>query len=73
MKNLGINFTEYYQHGKYLGSVNQDGVLDDNQVGYFNRTFKTSGEINLKKRHKATTENPIMEIRYNMQGRLETT
>jgi hypothetical protein len=72
MKNLGTHFTEYYRDGKFLGSITSDGILPDNQVGYVNRTILTDGIVALKKKHVASIESPLMQVRYNMQGRVET-
>jgi hypothetical protein len=71
MKNLGTHFEEFYQRGKYLGSISKAGELNDNQIGYENRHYMKSGMINMKRKHVATDADPIMVVRYNMQGRIE--
>lgn len=69
MKNTGKHFTEYYQRGKYLGSISSDGELTDEQIGYVNRQYMKNGVIKLKRKYIATQDNPIMIVSYNMQGR----
>lgn len=69
MKNIGSHFSEYYQKGKYLGSINSNGELADDQIGYVNRRYVTNGEVKLKRKYIATQDNPIMIVSYNMQGR----
>jgi hypothetical protein len=69
MKNTGTHFTEYYQRGKYLGSINSYGELTNEQIGYVNRQYMKDGYVRLKRKHVATELDPIMMVRYNMQGR----
>lgn len=71
MKNIGKHFTEYYQNGKYLGSVNSDGEIPQNEVGYENRVFSIDEIVYFKKKYTASTENPFTKIKYNLQGRFE--
>jgi hypothetical protein len=46
-----------------------DGELSDDEVGYVNRTYKTDGQVKIKKIYKATESDPIMVVKYNLQGR----
>lgn len=64
-------FIEHYQGGRYLGSVNHNGILDQSKIGYVNRVIVKEGVFQLKKKHVATPESPIILISYNMQGRIE--
>lgn len=69
MTHLGKYIIEYYQQGKFLGTHTVEGELSDDEVGYVNRTYKTEGTVKTKKVHKATESDPIMVVKYNLQGR----
>lgn len=69
IQNLGKYIVEYYQQGKFLGTHTVDGELSDDEVGYVNRTQITEGQVKTKKVYKATESDPIMVVKYNLQGR----
>lgn len=69
MKNLGTHFEEFYQRGKYLGSIVKDGELNDNEIGYENRHYMREGTVRIKRKNVATESDPIMVVKYNLQGR----
>lgn len=69
MQNLGKYIIEYYQQMRFLGTHTIDGELTDDEVGYVNRTQITEGTIKTKKQYKATESDPIMVVKYNLQGR----
>lgn len=69
MKNIGKHIFEYYQNGKYIGSHTFDGILRSDEVAYANRSYITDGVVQLKRKYKATPEQPIKVIKYNLQGR----
>ena len=69
MKNINKYIKEYYQKNKFLGAETFDGIVENNTIGYENRTFIREGEVKFKKKFTATNENPIMIIQYNLQGR----
>ena len=69
MKLIENHIIEYYQSNKFLGNITLDGIIDENEIGYKNKKIITSGEIVLKKKHKATEQNPIVLIKYNLYGK----
>jgi hypothetical protein len=69
MKNIGQHIVEHYVNGKLIGVVTNDGQVASDQIGYENRTWIKQGTVNLKKKHTATEQLPIMCVRYNLQGR----
>lgn len=69
MKNTGNHIVEYYQNNKFLGCSVYDGVIPQSEVGYLSRGKMTEGTVQFKKKYTATYENPIMFIKYNLQGR----
>ncbi len=69
MKLIGKHIIEFYQSNKFLGNITLDGIIDENEIGYTNKKSITSGEIVLKKKHKATQQNPIVSIKYNLYGK----
>lgn len=70
MQPLDKHVVEYYKDNKFLGSIVLDGEIPQNQVGYYGRTFMTDGTVRLKRVHKASKQNPIEVVRYNLQGRV---
>jgi hypothetical protein len=69
MKNIGKHIIEYYQQGKFLGTHTVECELSDDEVGYVNRTQITEGQVKTKRVYKATESDPIMVVKYNLQGR----
>ena len=69
MKSLNKHIREYYQGNKFLGSTTHDGEVPQEKVGYYGATKMTTGEVRLKRIHKATQERPIEVVLYNLQGR----
>lgn len=69
MKLIEKHIIEYYQSNKFLGNITLEGIVHENEIGYTNKKSITSGEIVLKKKHKATEQNPIVSIKYNLYGK----
>ncbi len=69
-QDLDKHVREYYRGNKYLGSTTHDGQVPQSQVGYNGRRNMTSGQVVLKRIHRATEGDPLTVIYYNLQGRL---
>lgn len=69
-QDLDKHVVEYYQGNKFLGSIVINGTIPDDLQGYYGKTLMKAGQVKLKRIHKATDDNPIEVIRYNLQGRI---
>lgn len=69
MTSLNKHINEYYQSNKLIGTETFEGSVDSSCIGWENRTFIKEGEMKFKKKYKASSEKPIMVIKYNLQGR----
>lgn len=69
-QDLDKHVIEYYRGNKYLGSTTHDGQVPQSQVGYNGRRNMTSGQVVFKRIHRATEEDPLTIIYYNLQGRI---
>lgn len=69
MQSIQKHIIEYYQQNKFLGAVTLDVEVSDKEIGWANQRLIKNGDIKLKKRYKATEQNPIVLSKYNLYGK----
>jgi len=69
MEHINKHIVEHYKKNTLIGIVTNEGIVDDDKVGYNNRVTIKSGEFKFKKKYSATELEPIIQITYNLYGR----